>query len=236
MSRPFRITRREALAGTAAMIALSRRSARAAERASPSAAPAQGPVVLPPLPWAPDALAPVISAETLSFHYGKHHRGYVDRVNELVAGTPLASKSLEEILAVAAADPGRAELFNHAAQVLNHTFYWNSLSPKGGGSPAGALRQRVKQDFGSVEALKKELLDAAVSQFGSGWAWLVLEGGRLKVEKTPNADRPGDGKPLLTLDVWEHAYYIDYRHRRKDYAQALVDKLLNWEFAAKNFA
>lgn len=240
-----RMSRRQLLAGTAvvsASLALSGRAAGAKPEArsapKPEAKPAaKGPFVLPPLPYSPGALAPVISARTLSFHHGKHHLAYVEKANELVAGSDLASKPVEEIIRAAAADPSRSALFNNAAQAWNHTFYWNSMKPKGGGAPTGALLERVKKDFGSVEDLKKQLTEAATTQFGSGWAWLVAEGDKLKVVKTSNADtpiaRPGM-KPLLTVDVWEHAYYLDWQNKRKDYVQGFLDKLVDWEFAAKN--
>jgi Fe-Mn family superoxide dismutase len=188
-------------------------------------------ITLPPLPWAKDALAPHISAETIDFHYGKHHQAYVTNLNKLIEGKPEASKSLEDI--VKASD---GPVFNNAAQVWNHTFYWNSMKPKGGGSPTGKLLEMVNKDFGSVQKLKDELGEAAKTQFGSGWAWLVLDGGKLKVAKTSNADLPlkKGQKALLTCDVWEHAYYIDYRNRRPDYVTAYLEHLVNWDFAAKN--
>ena len=194
------------------------------------------PHVLPPLPYAENALEPVITAKTLSFHYGKHHKGYVDNLNKLIAGTEYADLSLEKIIASTAARPERIAIFNNAAQIWNHTFYWKSMTSKGGGEPPAALKQRIEASFGSVDACKKELASAAVSQFGSGWAWLVLEAGVLKVVKTANADDPltTSMKPLLTIDVWEHAYYLDYQNRRVDYVNAVLDKLINWEFALQN--
>ncbi len=191
---------------------------------------------LPPLPYAEDALAPHISAQTLSFHYGKHHKGYVDKLNELTASTDLAGKALEEVVKMASADSAKTPIFNAAAQVWNHTFYWKSLKPGGGGSPSGKLLETVQRDFGGLDKLKQELADAANTQFGSGWAWLVSEGGKLKVVKTPNADNPllRGQKPLLTIDVWEHAYYLDYQNRRKDYVAAVLEHLMNWDFAAGN--
>ncbi len=194
-------------------------------------------IQLPPLPWGESALAPHISQETISFHYGKHHKAYVDNANKMLEGSDLASKPLEEIVRATAGKPDKKGLFNNTAQVWNHTFYWNSLSPKGGGQPSGRLLDRIKSDFGDFAAFKEALSKAAVSQFGSGWAWLVEEGGKLKVEQTPNAENPlasTGKKPLLTIDVWEHAYYIDYRNKRPDYVTVVIDKLLNWEFAAKN--
>jgi Fe-Mn family superoxide dismutase len=193
-------------------------------------------IVLPPLPYAENALEPVISAKTLSFHYGKHHNAYVDNLNKLIAGTDYSDLSLEEIIRGTVGRPERAAIFNNAAQIWNHTFYWNSLSPKGGGEPPAAFKLKIEASFGSVDAFKKELAAAAVSQFGSGWAWLVLEDGKLKVVKTANAEDPltTGKKPLLTIDVWEHAYYLDYQNRRPDYVNAVLDKLINWEFALQN--
>jgi Fe-Mn family superoxide dismutase len=191
---------------------------------------------LPPLPYSEDALAPHISAQTMSFHYGKHHRAYVDKLNELTDGTDLAGKSLEEVIQAAAADAGKKSLFNSAGQTWNHTFYWKSLKPGGGGKPGGKLLEAVKRDFGSVEKLLEALADAANSQFGSGWAWLVSSAGKLEVVKTANAETPltTAKKPLLTIDVWEHAYYLDYQNQRKKYVQAVLDHLLDWDFAASN--
>ena len=188
-------------------------------------------ITLPPLPWAKDALAPHISAETIDFHYGKHHQTYVTNLNKLIEGKPEAAKSLEDI--VKSSDGG---MFNNAAQVWNHTFYWNSMKPKGGGAPSGRLLEAVNRDFGSVQKLKDDFAEAAKTQFGSGWAWLVVEGGKLKVVKTANADLPmkHGQKALLTCDVWEHAYYIDFRNRRPDYVAAFLEHLVNWDFAAKN--
>ena len=194
------------------------------------------PHVLTPLPYAENALEPIITAKTLSFHYGKHHKGYVDNLNKLISGTDYSELSLEEVIKGTAGRQERAAIFNNAAQTWNHTFYWNSLSPKGGGEPPAALKQRIETAFGSVDAFKKELASAAVSQFGSGWAWLVLENGLLKVVKTANANVPWTTgiKPLLVIDVWEHAYYLDYQNRRADYVNAVLDKLVNWEFALQN--
>ena len=182
-------------------------------------------------------MEPVISAKTISFHYGKHHKGYVDNLNKLIAGTEYAGLSLEKIIASTAGRPESTAIFNNAAQIWNHTFYWKSLTPeREAASRPPRSRQRIEASFGSVDACKKELASAAVSQFGSGWAWLVLEGGSLKVVKTANADIPltTGMKPLLTIDVWEHAYYLDYQNRRADYVNAVLDKLINWEFALQN--
>lgn len=186
---------------------------------------------LPQLPWAKDALAPHISAETIDFHYGKHHAAYVTNLNKLIAGTEFADMSLEDIVKKASGG-----MFNNAAQVWNHTFYWNSLSPKGGGEPTGALADAIKKSFGTFAAFKEKLSNAAVTQFGSGWAWLVKNAdGSLAVEQTSNAATPlRDGKQaLLTVDVWEHAYYIDYRNARASYVEAFW-KVINWDFASQN--
>ena len=192
--------------------------------------------VLPPLPYAENALDPVISAKTIGFHYGKHHKGYVDTLNKLIAGSPLASLSLERIIADTAGKADKIAIFNNAAQTWNHTFYWRSLRPNGRGEPPAALKQRIETSFGSLDACKKELATAGTTEFGSGWAWLVLEADRLKVVKTDNAETSltKGVKPLLTIDVWEHAYYLDYQNRRADYMNAVLDKLINWDFAADN--
>ncbi len=196
----------------------------------------RAPHVLPPLPYADHALEPVISANTLHFHYGKHHQAYVDNLNKLIAGTEFAGQSLEKIISGSAAEPDKTAIFNNAAQTWNHTFYWHSLRPQGGGEPPAALKKKIEAAFGSLDAGKKELAAAALAQFGSGWVWLVLDGDKLKVVKTGNADTPLTAglKPLLTIDVWEHAYYLDYQNRRADYVNAVLDKLLNWDFAAAN--
>jgi Fe-Mn family superoxide dismutase len=193
-------------------------------------------VILPPLPFEENALEPVITAKTLSFHHGKHHKTYVDNLNKLIAGTDYSGMSLEKMIAETAGKPDKTAIFNNAAQTWNHTFYWQSLAARGGGEPPAALKQKIEASFGSLDACKKELANAAVTQFGSGWAWLVLAGGSLKVVKTANADVPltAGMKPLLTIDVWEHAYYLDYQNRRVDYVNAVLDKLVNWEFALKN--
>jgi len=189
-------------------------------------------ITLPPLPFAQDALEPVISAETLQFHYGKHHQAYVTNLNKLIDGTPLAGKPLEEI--ILSSDGG---VFNNAAQVWNHTFYWSGLKP-GAAGPSGALAEAIQHDCGSVDKLKEALLDAAKTQFGSGWAWLVFDGGHIKAVKTGNADMPmKHGQTALwVIDVWEHAYYIDYHNDRPKYAQQVLDNLIDWNFVAANFA
>jgi Fe-Mn family superoxide dismutase len=188
------------------------------------------------LPYPENALDPVVSANTIGFHYGKHHKGYVDTLNKLIAGTDLASLSLEQLIARTVGKADKVAIFNNAAQAWNHTFYWRSLRPKGGGEPPAALKQRIEASFGSFDACKKELATAGTTEFGSGWAWLVLEGDRLKVVKTNNAETSltMGMKPLLTIDVWEHAYYLDYQNRRADYVNAVLDKLVNWNFAADN--
>jgi Fe-Mn family superoxide dismutase len=181
-------------------------------------------------------LAPLISGHTIGFHYGKHHKGYVDNLNKLVAGTEFADLPLETIITATAGKADKTAIFNNAAQTWNHTFYWHSLKPKGGGEPPAVLKQKIEASFGTLDACKKELATAATTQFGSGWAWLVQDGGKLKVVKTGNADVPitTGMKPLLTIDVWEHAYYLDYQNRRADYINAVLDKLINWDFAAEN--
>jgi superoxide dismutase, Fe-Mn family len=187
---------------------------------------------LPPLPYDKGALAPHLSAETLEFHHDKHHAAYVNTLNKLIEGKPEAEKSLEEI--IKASEPG--PLFNNAAQAWNHTFYWSSMKPGGGGAPAGELAQAITRDFGSQEKLAEALANAAATQFGSGWAWLVLDKGKLAVTKTANADLPlkHGQKALLTIDVWEHAYYIDYRNLRPKYVETFLAHLANWDFALEN--
>jgi superoxide dismutase, Fe-Mn family len=191
---------------------------------------------LPALPYPQDALAPVISANTLKFHHGKHHQGYVDTLNKLVKATPYADLSLEQIMRAAEGKTADASIFNNAAQVWNHNFYWKSLRPQGGGAPSTALKAAIDLAFGDIATLKKELSKAATEQFGSGWAWLVQDGRKLKVVKTADAHNPLtlQQTPLLAIDVWEHAYYLDYQNRRVDHVDALLDKIINWEFAAAN--
>ena len=191
------------------------------------------PFTLPALPYAKEALAPHISAETLEYHHGKHHKAYVDNLNKLIEGTPDAGKSLDAIIA-----SSEGKVFNNAAQIWNHTFYWNSMRPGGGGQPTGALGDAIKRDFGSVEAFATAFSNAAAGQFGSGWAWLVLDKGKLAVTATANADLPSKHgqKALLTIDVWEHAYYIDFRNQRPKYIETFLGHLANWDFAAANLA
>ncbi len=193
---------------------------------------------LPPLPYELNALEPHISANTLSFHYGKHHQAYVTNLNGLIEGTDLASKSLEDIIRITAGDKDKVGIFNNAAQVWNHTFYWNSMAPQGGGKPKGELAEKINKDFGSYEEFTKLFKQAGVTQFGSGWAWLVLnKDGQLEIMKTANADLPmvHGKKALFTCDVWEHAYYLDYQNRRPDYVDTFLSHLINWDFAEKNF-
>ncbi len=191
---------------------------------------------LPPLPYADNALEPHITANTLGFHHGKHHNAYVTNLNNLVKDTGLAAKSLEEIVGETSGDAEKAGVFNNSAQVWNHTFYWNSMKPGGGGAPSGKLAQMIDDAFGSLDGFKEQFKAAAMGQFGSGWAWLVVESGALKIVKTANADTPiAHGQtPLITCDVWEHAYYLDFQNRRPDYVQAFLDHLVNWDFAAQN--
>ncbi|OCR02580.1 superoxide dismutase [Oscillatoriales cyanobacterium USR001] len=194
---------------------------------------------LPPLPFAADALESAkMSANTFSFHHDKHHAAYVTNLNKLIEGTELADKSLEEIVSISFKDPSKVGIFNNAAQVWNHTFFWSSLKPNGGGIPTGTLADKIAADFGSFDKFKDDFKAAAATQFGSGWAWLVLDNGALKVTKTPNAENPVvHGQiPLLTLDVWEHAYYLDFQNRRPDFIANFLDNLANWDFAAENFA
>ena len=193
---------------------------------------------LPSLPYADDALAPIISSNTISFHYGKHHKAYVDNLNKLIVGTDFADMSLEKVILASAVQADKADIFNNSAQIWNHTFYWRSLRANGGGEPPAALKQKIEASFGNVEACKKEITAAALGQFGSGWAWLVQDGDKLKVVRTANAELPltKGQKPLLTIDVWEHAYYLDFQNKRADYVNSLLDKLINWGFAADNLA
>ena len=191
---------------------------------------------LPALPYAKDALEPHISANTFDFHHGKHHAAYVNNLNTMLTGHELAEKSLEEIIMTSSKDASMAGIFNNSAQIWNHTFFWNSMSPKGGGLPTGKIADKINADFGNYEQFVTEFKNAAATQFGSGWAWLVLSAGKLKVTKTANADLPmtkGD-VALLTIDVWEHAYYLDFQNRRPDFVAAYLDKLVNWDFANSN--
>lgn len=232
-SRVSPLTRRSFIGMAAGAVAAFRCGTVRAADAAPAA------FTLPALPYGQDALAPVISAQTLSFHYGKHHQGYVNTLNKLAQGTPFAGKPLEEVVKATAGQAAHTALFNNAAQIWNHTFYWQSLSPKGGGEPPAALLTAIQASFGSLDACKTALTEAALTQFGSGWAWLVAEKGQLKAVKTPNAETPltqAGVTPLLTIDVWEHAYYLDWQNRRADYVKAVIGERLNWAFAAENFA
>lgn len=187
---------------------------------------------VPALPYAKDALEPAISSRTLEFHYEKHHKGYMNKLKAAIEGKPEASQSLEDL--VKSAEGG---VFNNAAQVYNHTFFWNSLKPGGGGAPpAGDVADLIQRDLGGWDQCKKDLVQAGMTRFGSGWAWLVLDGGRGKIVSTPNAETPltGSATPLLTIDVWEHAYYLDYQNKRDAFLEVVCDKLINWDFVAKN--
>lgn len=194
-----------------------------------------GSFTLPVLPYAENALAPAISAQTINFHYHKHHAGYIDKLNSLVSGTAYADLSLEEVIRKSW-QAKEAALFNNAAQAWNHTFYWRSLKPKGGGKPTARVQEKIAQAFGDVDTFKKKFSEAALGQFGSGWAWLVQDKGSLKIVQTANAETPiASGiTPLLTIDVWEHAYYLDYQNSRANYVSAVIDHLLNWDFAEEN--
>ena len=193
---------------------------------------------LPPLPYPKNALEPHTSAKTLEFHHDKHHAAYVTNLNNLVKDSPMASQSLEEIIKATAKDDSKAGIFNNAAQVWNHTFFWNCMKPNGGGQPPGDVAAAITKSFGSYDKFKEEFKAACVGQFGSGWGWLVSGGGALKITKTPNAVNPlSQGQTaLLTCDVWEHAYYLDFKNDRKAFLDAWFDKLLNWEFASSQYA
>jgi Fe-Mn family superoxide dismutase len=193
---------------------------------------------LPPLPYAYDALEPFMSSQTLHLHHDKHHQTYVTNLNNLLKDSPLASASLEEVIRQSVGDPAKVGVFNNSGQVWNHTFYWRSMRANGGGALPGELEKRIVADFGSVDAFKDEFSNAAVTQFGSGWAWLYLDNGKLKVTKTANADTPlaHGHTPLLTVDVWEHAYYVDYQNRRADFVKAFLASMVNWDFVAENLS
>jgi len=193
---------------------------------------------LPSLPYPEAALEPYYSAKTISFHHGKHHKAYVDNLNKLIAGTDLEGKSLKEIIMAAAKDPTRIGIFNNAAQIWNHTFFWSCMTPSGGGRPTGKLARLIDEAFGSYEKFAEQFKATAVGRFGSGWGWLALDNGALKIVSTANADNPmtQNQVPLLTVDVWEHAYYLDYQNRRPDFVQAFLDNLVNWDFVADNLA
>lgn len=192
-----------------------------------------------PLPFAKDALESYgMKAETFDYHYGKHHAAYVTNLNKLVEGTPMDSMALEDVIKQSFGDSSKVGVFNNAAQVWNHTFFWNCLKAGGGGAPTGELAAKIDASFGSFDKFKEEFSNAAATQFGSGWAWLVEDGGTLKVTKTPNAENPlvHGQKPLLTLDVWEHAYYLDFQNARPAFIKNFLDNLVNWDFVAQNLA
>jgi len=231
------IGRRAFLAAAAvgtAMVAGHALTGRARAEGTPS-----GPFSLPPLPYDATALEPVISARTVGFHYEKHHRTYVENLNKAVAGTPLAEQPLEEVIRTTAGKVEQAGIFNNAAQAWNHAFYWRSMHPRGGGAPRGGkLKDLLDADLGGIEGFATQFAAAATGLFGSGWVWLIHDGGRLAIVKTANADTPvaTGKKALLCCDVWEHAYYLDYQNRRGDYAKAFLDKLVNWNFVEENLA
>lgn len=191
---------------------------------------------LPALPYAKNALVPHISEQTLEFHHGKHHQTYVTNLNNLVQGTENEAKSLEDLIKLSHAKADMAGIFNNAAQVWNHTFFWHCMKSNGGGEPTGAVAEKINAAFGSYEKFAEDFKQAALTQFGSGWAWLVQEGDTLKITKTPNADLPmvHNQQALLTCDVWEHAYYLDYQNRRADFVQTFLDHLVNWDFVNQN--
>jgi superoxide dismutase, Fe-Mn family len=191
---------------------------------------------LPPLPFAKDALAPHMSAKTLEFHHDKHHAAYVKTLNDLIKDSPLEKKSLDELIVETAKDQSKATIFNNAAQVWNHTFFWNCLKKDGGGKPSGDIAKKIDGDLGGYDKFAEEFKKAAATQFGSGWAWLVLDGGKLKVIKTANAINPlSEGQvALLTIDVWEHAYYLDYQNQRPNFVATFLEHLVNWDYAARN--
>lgn len=194
------------------------------------------PFELPTLPYGKNALAPHISENTINYHYGKHHQAYVTNLNNLISGTDLGDKSLEEIIKISANDKTKVGIFNNSAQVWNHTFYWHSMKPNGGGKPTGEILKLIESDFGSYENFVTEFKNAGATQFGSGWAWLVLDSGKLKVVKTGNAETPltTSAKPLMTMDVWEHAYYLDFQNARPTYIDTFLNHLVNWDFVNEN--
>ena len=193
---------------------------------------------LPSLPYSPDALAPYINTQTLSIHHGKHHAAYVTNGNKLIEGTELAGKSAADIVKATAGKADKVAIFNNAAQAWNHSFYWSSMKPKGGGKPSGNIAKKIDTDLGGYAKFVELFSQAGATQFGSGWAWLSLRNGKLEVSRTPNAETPlvTSAVPLLTMDVWEHAYYLDFQNRRPDYIKAFLDHLVNWDFANQNLA
>jgi Fe-Mn family superoxide dismutase len=223
-----------ATAGVAAAVA-----AASARFAAPAIAQAKAPYALPPLPYADNALDPVISARTISFHYGIHHKSYLDNLNKQVEGDPLGDLTLEALIRSVAINPNRVAHFNNAGQVFNHNFYWASLRPGGGGEPKGALKDQIDKDLGGIDKFRTDFAATCVGVFGSGWGWLIWDRNakKLAYARTLNADTPivrGDA-PLLTIDVWEHAYYLDYQNRRAAYVQAVIEKLINWDWAEQRF-
>ena len=194
------------------------------------------PITLPNLPFAIDALEPHISARTFEFHHGKHHKAYVDNTNKLLEGTALADRGLEEIIKSAATDAAKKGLFNNAAQVWNHSFFWKCLKPNGGGRPTGKIAAQIDKELGGYEKFTADFKNAGVTQFGSGWAWLCLKDRKLAIVQSANAETPitSGSNPLLVVDVWEHAYYLDYQNRRPDFLQVFLDHLVNWDFVNSN--
>jgi superoxide dismutase, Fe-Mn family len=190
------------------------------------------PIILPDLPFSKDSLEPYISARTLEFHHDKHHKAYVDNANKFLSGNPLEKENIENIIRKTAGDANQVSIFNNVAQVWNHSFFWNCMKKGGGQAPSGELAKKINSDLGGHEKFVEDFKNAGVTQFGSGWAWLVLDSGKLRIMKTANADNPiaHNVKPLLTVDVWEHAYYLDYQNRRPDFIQAFIDSLINWDF------
>ncbi len=193
-------------------------------------------LTLPDLPFPNSALEPYISAKTFEFHHGKHHKAYVDTGNKLIAGTEFENMDPESILKKVVGDSSKATIFNNVAQAWNHSFFWKCMKPKGGGAPTGPVAQKIQSDFGNFEKFAEEFKNAGVTQFGSGWAWLVQKGAKLEIMKTANADTPiaHGTTPLLTVDVWEHAYYLDYQNRRADFIQAFIENIINWDFVNSN--
>lgn len=193
-------------------------------------------IILQDLPYEKDRLEPHISAKTLDFHHGKHHNAYVTNLNKLIKGTDLANEKLEDIIKKTVNDADKVGIFNNGAQVWNHTFYWHSMKPNGGGLPTGEIAEKIKADFGEYNNFVEQLKNAGLTQFGSGWVWLIIKNNKLEIMKTSNADTPiAHGlKPLLTIDVWEHAYYLDYQNKRGEYLDNFLANLVNWEFANSN--
>ncbi len=194
---------------------------------------------LPALPWAINALEPLMPENTLNYHYGKHHKAYVDNLNKFSEGTRFAELPLVEVIRATAGDGSQKSIFNNAAQVWNHDFFWKSMKPNGGGKPSGKLAELIDRDFGSYDSFKAEFTKTAVGTFGSGWAWLVLKEGKLSLLSTSNAETPISivgVTPLITIDVWEHAYYLDFQNRRPDFVAQWLEKLVNWDFAAEQMA